>query len=69
MGGERQLNHRPQTSSRAMFELSESMKWTSLEQTFQIDTHFPLAVPIPDELVNEKIEAKNNHKRRKIQDE
>ena len=46
-------------NSKAMFELSQSMEWTRLEQTFQIDTHFPLAIPIPDELVNEKIEAKN----------
>ena len=52
--------------SKAMFELSQSMQWTRLEQTLQIE-HFwcPLAIPIPDELVCEKIESKN--KRRKLQ--
>ena len=34
-----------------MFELSQSMEWTRLEQTFQIDHLTPLAIPIPDELV------------------
>ena len=49
--------------SKAMFELSQSMQWTRLEQTLQIE-HFwrhPLAIPIPDE----KISSKN--KRRKLQ--
>ena len=38
--------------SKAIFELSQSMQWTRLEQTLQIE-HFlyPLAIPIPDELV------------------
>ena len=40
--------------SKAMFELSQSMEWTRLEQTLQIDHWAPLAIPIPDELVNEK---------------
>ena len=41
--------------SKAMFELSQSMEWTRLEQTLKIE-HFgqPLAIPIPDELVCEK---------------
>ena len=52
-------------TSKAMFELSQSMEWTRLEQTLQIDHWAPLAIPIPDELVCEKIESKN--KRRKLQ--
>ena len=51
--------------SKAMFELSQSMEWTRLEQTLQIEHDFPLAIPIPDELVCEKNESKN--KRRKLQ--
>ena len=52
--------------SKAMFELSQSMEWTRLEQTLKIE-HFgrPLAIPIRDELVCEKNESKN--KRRKLQ--
>ena len=51
--------------SEAMFELTQSMEWTRLEQTLQIDHWAPLAIPIPDELVCEKNESKN--KRRKLQ--
>ena len=40
--------------STAMFELTHSMQWTRLEQTLQIGHCDPLAIPIPDELVNEK---------------
>ena len=40
--------------SKAMFELSQSMKWTRLEQTLQIEHHYPLAIPIPDELVSKQ---------------
>ena len=47
------------SSSKAMFELSQSMEWTRLEQTLKIDHEFPLAIPIPDELVCEKNESKN----------
>ena len=41
--------------SKAMFELIQSMEWTRLEQTLQIE-HFwrPLAIPIPDELVSKQ---------------
>ena len=41
--------------SKAMFELSQSMEWTRLEQTLQIG-HYgaPLAIPIPDELVSKQ---------------
>ena len=41
--------------SKAMFELSQSMEWTRLEQTLQIEHLAPLAIPIPDELVYDKI--------------
>ena len=43
-------------SSKAMFELTQSMQWTRLEQTLQIYHKGPLAIPIPDELVCEKNE-------------
>ena len=43
-----------QECSKAMFELSESMEWTRLGQTLQIDHWAPLATPIPDELVKKK---------------
>ena len=51
--------------SKAMFELTQSMQWTRLEQTLEIDHEALLAIPIPDELVCEKNESKN--KRRKLQ--
>ena len=38
--------------SKAMFELSDSMEWTRLEQTLQIEHYYSLAIPIPDELVS-----------------
>ena len=62
MGGETESEE----GSKAMFELSQSMEWTRLEQTLQIE-HYGghLAIPIPDELVCEKNESKN--KRRKLQ--
>ena len=47
------------TRSKAMFELTQSMEWTRLEQTLQIDHLGHLAIPIPDELVCEKNESKN----------
>ena len=50
MGGETESGE----NSKAMFELSQSMEWTRLEQTLQIDHLAPLAIPIPDELVYEK---------------
>ena len=42
------------TRSKAMFELSQSMEWTRLEQTLKIEHFAPLAVPIPDELVSKQ---------------
>ena len=40
--------------SKAMFELTQSMEWTRLEQTLQIEHFAPLAIPIPDELVSKQ---------------
>ena len=39
-------------TSNAMFELSQSMQWTRLDQTLQIQNQASLAIPIPDELVS-----------------
>ena len=40
--------------SKAIFELSQSMQWTRLEQTLKIDHYAPLAIPIPDEMVSKQ---------------
>ena len=63
MGGETKSGN----NSKAMFELTQSMEWTRLEKTLQIEHKRggQLAVPIPDQLVCEKNESKN--KRRKLQ--
>ena len=50
MGGETESGE----DSKAMFELSQSMEWTRLEQTLQIEHLAPLAIPIPDELVSKQ---------------
>ena len=50
MGGETESGE----DSKAIFELSQSMEWTRLEQTLKIEHFAPLAIPIPDELVCEK---------------
>ena len=50
MGGETEYG----VNSEAMFELSQSMQWTKLEQTLQIEHDWPLAIPIPDELVSKQ---------------
>ena len=42
------------TISKAMFELTQSMEWTRLEQTLKIEHLAPLAIPIPDELVSKQ---------------
>ena len=47
--------------SEAMFELSQSMEWTRLEQSLEIEHLFLLAIPIPNELVYEKNESKVNY--------
>ena len=43
-----------EVNSKAMFELSQSMEWTRLEQTLQIAHDIPLAIPLPDELVSKQ---------------
>ena len=42
------------TRSKAMFELSQSMQWTRLELSLEIEHFVPLAIPIPDELVSKQ---------------
>ena len=49
-------------ATKAIFELSASMQWTKLEQTLKIGHWKPVAIPIPDELVFEKIKEKGNFK-------
>ena len=42
--------------SKEMFELTQSMEWTRLEQSLQFGEwyNYPLAIPIPDELVSKQ---------------
>ena len=53
-------------ASKAMFELTQSMEWTRLEQTMQIEHWASLAIPLPDELVYDKIKEKNKRRKLKI---
>ena len=41
-------------ASKAMFELTQTMEWTRLDQTLQIQHGAPLAIPIPDKLVSKQ---------------
>ena len=41
-------------ASKAMFELTQTMEWTRLDQTLQIQHYGQLAIPIPDELVSKQ---------------
>ena len=51
MGGETESEE----DSKEMFELSQSLQWTRLEQTLQIEHNGDqLAIPIPDELVSKQ---------------
>ena len=50
MGGETESGR----ICKVMFELSQSMEWTRLEQTLQIGHDWPLAIPIPDESKNKQ---------------
>ena len=52
MGGRTEVI--PKKNSKAMFELTDSMEWIQMEQTLQYDHDFPVAIPIPDDLVYEK---------------
>ena len=55
MGGNKIFLEKSETMfERSLFELSNSMQWTTLEQTLELDHYFPFAVQLPDELVNEK---------------
>ena len=51
--------------SEAMFELTQSMEWTRLEQTLQLEHWSTLAIPIPDELVYSK-DRQNKKKSREL---
>ena len=63
MGGETESK----AYSKEMFELSQSMQWTRLEQTLQIDNLALLTIPIPNELVKivktKKKSTKNDKKK------
>ena len=45
--------------SKAMFELSQSIEWTRLEQTLKVENFASLAIPIPDELVNKIVKSED----------
>ena len=46
----------PFKDSKEMYELTQSMEWTRLEQSLQFGEwyNYPLAIPIPDELVSKQ---------------
>ena len=56
MGGSTGFQEYSGKNSKAIFELTQSMEWTRLEQTLRIE-HYGglLVIPIPDELVYDKI--------------
>ena len=56
MGGQTDFSGK---NSEAIFELTQSMEWTRLEQTLQIEHFAPLAIQVPEELVNEKVESED----------
>ena len=63
MGGDTEENE----VSSEIFELSNSMQWTRLEHTLQKgNIENPVAIPIPDDLVYEKVQVKYGNKRRKV---
>ena len=47
------------TRSKAMFELSQSMEWTRLEQTLKIEHFASLAIPIANEFIYNKVESED----------
>ena len=53
MGGRTEDNE----NSKAMFELTDSMEWNQMEQTLQHDHDWHITIPIPDELVKEKVKS------------
>ena len=55
MGGNKNFQEKSETMfEKSLFELSNSMQWTTLEQTLELNHYFPCAVQLPDELVNER---------------
>ena len=46
----------------SMYELTGSLQWNTLEQNIQNDHDNILAIPIPDELVYEKVRVKSKYK-------
>ena len=46
-----------QKISKAIFELTDSMEWNQMEQTLQHDHDWDITIPIPDELVKEKVKS------------
>ena len=57
MGGITELSDE---NSKEMFELSQLMEWTRLEQTLQNGHGHPLVFQIPDDLVHKKLNQKTN---------
>ena len=55
MGGNKSFQEKSESMfEKSLFELSNSMQWTTLEQTLELNHYFPFVVQLPDELVNEK---------------
>ena len=54
--------------SKAMFELSQSMERTRLEQTLKVEHFASLAIPIPDELVNKIVKSENKEQGRSLKE-
>ena len=62
MGGETE----PNKFSKAIFELTENLEWKTLKHSLKNDHDGPIALPIPDDMVYEKLQLKNKNKRRKL---
>ena len=54
--------------SKAMFELSQSIEWTRLEQTLKVEHFASLAIPIPDELVNKIVKSEDKEQGRSLKE-
>ena len=60
MGGEKIFRDVAQRKkSKFLLELSNSMEWNILGQTLKYNHIHPLAIPIPDDQVREKMKVKN----------
>ena len=64
MGGETNFGR----TSKALFELTQSMQWTRLEQTLKIEHFASLAIPITDELVNKIVESEDKEQGRSLKE-